>query len=308
MIKFDFAESVSRQEPGQSKLKSFEDAVNKGPLGGIPEIEHWAMEEFFWHGVPGDAWSPMEAYLASAGERFPPQAQEQLRRWQEARIGLYEVGDVAERTVGLQEWDPANKTHIGSPFRAVALSMGGANDYRGLRGQVTLTYVAPWEPAQNLLCAMGYGVTVKKKEAPLLALLLGLRRPEKVSQPYPWKVNKEAGNRHLRQWQMREWHGWLKERLVFPFQAWTTSEGGEFAARQVTGFAPMEPGMARSLGIYLIVLMDAGNSVLVAGLTGITPLDIDSPNWGPIAEYHAYRERVGPPPGTIGRPAYTRLR
>ncbi len=308
MIKFDFAEFASRQEPGQSKLKSFEEALNKGPLGFVPEIEHWAMEEFFWHGLPGDDWNPMEAYLAAAGERFPLSAQEQLRRWKEARIGLYEVGDVGEGTVGLQEWDPAIGAHCGPPIRAIALSIGGVKAYRGLRGQITLTYVAPWAPAQNLFCAMGYGVTAKKKEAPLFAVMLGLRKPEIVSQPYPWKVSREAGNRYLREWQMREWHGWLKERLVFPFQAWVrTSERGEFAAMPVTGFVPMAPEAARNLGIYLEVPLDTGESMMLAGLTNITPIEIDSPNWGPIAEYQAYRERVGPPPGTIGQPTYMRL-
>jgi len=309
MIKFDYAEFASHQEPGQSKLKQLEDALGKGPLGFHPEIEHWAMEEFFWHGSPGDDWHPLEAYLAWAGDRFPSPAQEQLRRWKEARIGLYEVGDIHDGTVGLQEQDPANNVHCGPPMRAIALSMGRVNDYRGLRGQITLTYVAPWAPEENLFCAMGYGVAGKKRDAALFTAMLGLRRPEIVSQPYPWKISREAGNQYLRQWQMREWHGWLKERLVFPFRAWLrTSERGKFEAREVTGLTPMEPEMARNLGLYLEVPTEARQELILVGLTAAAPLDIDSPNWMPIAEYQAYRERVGPPPGTIGQPSFMRLR
>lgn len=189
------------------------------------------------------------------------------------------------------------------------MSMGRVNDYRGLCGQITLTYVAPWAPEENLFCAMGYGVAGKKRDAALFAAMLGLRRPEIVSQPYPWKISREAGNQYLRQWQMREWHGWLKERLVFPFRAWLrTSERGKFEAREVTGLTPMESEMARNLGLYLEVPTEARQELILVGLTAAAPLDIDSPNWMPIAEYQAYRERVGPPPGTIGQPSFMRLR
>ncbi len=138
-VKFDLAQFVSTQEPGRTKLKSLEDALAKGPLGHLPEIGHWAMEEFFWHGLPGDDWNPIEAFLTAAGERFPEPAGDQLRRWQEARIGLYEVGEVAEGSMGLQEWDAVTGAHIGPPVRAIARNIGGVKTYRRLRGQITLT-------------------------------------------------------------------------------------------------------------------------------------------------------------------------
>ncbi len=308
-IKFELAEFASKQEPGQSKLEAFEIALSQGPLGQLPEIEHWATEEFFWHGLPGDDWHPLEAYLAAAGERFPVPAQAQLRRWKEAQIGLYEVGDVADDTVGLQEWDAVAGAYCGPALRAIALNIGGVQFYGGLRRQITLTYVAPWDPAQNLFCAMGYGVTGKKRSAPFYALMLALRQPKIASQPYPWKVDTEVADRYLRQWRQREWHGWLQERLVFPFQAWVrTSERGDLAVLSATELAPMTPDEARNLGVYLVADLKASEGKMIAGLTNIIPLEIDSPNWGPIAEYQAYRERVGPPPGTVGQPPIMRIR
>lgn len=309
-VKLDFAEFVSKQEPGRSKLKQFEDGFRKGPLGVVPDIEHWAMEEFWWHGIPGDDWHPLETYLASSGNRFPPLAQEQLRRWKEARIGFYEVGDVQEGTVGLQEWDPVSGAHCGPPVRAIMLNIGGVNVFRRFRGRVALSYVAPWVPAENLFCGMGYSMAVKKKEIGLVELMLALRHPEIASRPYPWKESREAGNQYLRQWQMREWHGWLQERLVFPFRALVrTTESGKTEVKTVTGLMPMEPAMARNMGIYLEVPVDdERKEMIIAGVTGIIPLDVASPNWLPIAEYQAYRDRVGPPPDTRGQPDFMRLR
>jgi len=312
MIKFDFAEFACQQEPGKSKLESLEKALRQGMLGFDEEVyHHWSMEEFFWHSSPGDDWHPLEAYLAAQAERFPPAAQTQLRRWKKAHVGFYEVGEVKDHTVGLQAWDPIAGQHTGEPVRAIALSMGGARDYRGQRGQVTLTYVAPWAPEAGLYCAMGYGFTIKKRQALGTAaiIMLGLQQPNLICQPYPWKVDRDAENHFLRAWKMREWHGWLKERLTFPFQAFVrTPPKGEHVVKTVTGLLPMQPDQARNMGIYMEVPTGAGQELMIAGLTGVLPCDLTSPNWQPIAEYHTYRERVGPPPGTIGRPSFMRLR
>ena len=73
MVKLDFAEWVSTQEPGKSKLKQLEEGFRNGVLGFLPNIQHWAMEEFFWRGLPGDPWQPIDAYLAASGKRFAQQ-------------------------------------------------------------------------------------------------------------------------------------------------------------------------------------------------------------------------------------------
>ena len=37
--------------------------LENGPLGDEDEMDHWGMEEFFWHGAPGSAFHPIDAYL-----------------------------------------------------------------------------------------------------------------------------------------------------------------------------------------------------------------------------------------------------
>src|SRR5262245_34358882 len=98
-VKFELATFAAKQHPGLAKLQDLEYRLSKGLLADLPELDHWAVEEFLWHGQPGDPWQPVEAFLEHAGARFPPAAQAQLRRWKEARVGLYEIGDVADDTV-----------------------------------------------------------------------------------------------------------------------------------------------------------------------------------------------------------------
>jgi len=312
LVKFDYAEYVSQHEPGRTKLANMETATSHGPLGFDEyHARHWAMEEFFWHGVPGDAWHPLDAYLAENSARFTPAATTQLRRWKEARVGLYEIGDVAQGTVGLQEWDPLTGAHSGPPLRAIALNLGGVGQYSGQRGRINLTYVSPWSPEAGVYCALGYSTMVKKRQAvsEIALVMLGLRQPKLACRPYPWKASDAAEAEAERVWRGREWHGWLAQRLSFPFQAFVRQPPkGEQRIETVTELVPSEPADARNFGIYLTVVLDGGKEAMVSGLTGIIPTELASANWLPIAEYHAYRQWAGPPPGTIGGPAFTRLR
>jgi len=66
VLKFEFATQAEDEEPGRSKLKRLERQYRRGKLGFLPEIEHWAMEEFFWHGAPGDVWHALESFLRRA--------------------------------------------------------------------------------------------------------------------------------------------------------------------------------------------------------------------------------------------------
>jgi len=43
-------------------------------------------------------------------------------------------------------------------------------------------------------------------------------------------------------------------------------------------------------------------------VTNVIVLDIASPNWMPIREYIAYRDRFGPPPGIRSAPHVVRLK
>ena len=307
-VKFIYATYVSEREPGQSKMVQLEKAFQQGPLGMIPEINHWAMEEFLWHGSPNEPWHPIEAYLDFVGDHLSEAGREQLLRWKEARIGFYEVGKVRGDTVVLQEWDPVSKSPTSEPFRAISLGIGGAGFFRRHRGHLTLTYVAPWLPAEGIFCSMGYTIMSKKDEAGPFELLLNLRMPALVAEPLPWERSAAAKRKHLKTWKERDWLPWLEERLEFPFRALmlTSPDRSEFKVSQVTGLLPLDTGETRQFGVYVEVPVEDG--IHMVGLTNLTPLDISSPNWMPVTEYRAYREQVGPPPSMRGTPGIIRLR
>jgi hypothetical protein len=307
-VKFIYATYVSERAPGRSKMAQLEKAFQQGPLGMIPEINHWAMEEFLWHGLPNDSWHPMEAYLDFVGDRLSEAGQEQLRRWKEARVGFYEVGKVQRGTVILQEWDPVSKSLLGEPFQAITLGMGGADFFRRYRGHLAFTYMSPWLPAEGIFCSMGYALMAKKDEAGPFELLLNLRTPELVAEPLPWEKSAAARRNYLKIWKQRDWLPWLEERLEFPFRALmlNPSEDPKFKVANVTGLLPLDADETRQLGVYAEVPVEGG--IHAVGLTNLTPLDISSSNWMPMAEYRAYREQVGPPPSVRGMPTITRLR
>jgi hypothetical protein len=93
-VKLDLARFATERPPGQAKAKQLEDRLHRGLLSFLPQLDHGSGEEFIWHGLPGDTWHPVEAFLVDAGNRFSPAAGAQLRRWKEARISLFEVGEV----------------------------------------------------------------------------------------------------------------------------------------------------------------------------------------------------------------------
>jgi hypothetical protein len=277
-------------------------------MGMIPEIDHWAMEEFLWHGLPNDSWHPIEAYLDFVGDRLSEAGREQLRRWKEARFGFYEVGKVRRDTVVLQEWNPVSKSPAGEPFNAITLGMGGAGFFRQYRGHLLVSYVSPWLPEEGIFCSMGYGRMPKKDEADMFELLLNLRMPELVAEPLPWERSAAAKRKHLKTWKERDWLPWLEERLEFPFRALMLNRLDEpkFKVVHVSGLLPLDTDKTRQLGVYAEVPVEGG--IHAVGLTNLSPLDISSPNWMPVAEYRAYREQVGPPPGMRGAPAIIRMR
>ena len=289
-------------------MAQLERAFQQGPLGMIPEINHWAMEEFLWHGFPNESWHPMDAYLDFVGDRLSEAGREQLRGWKEARIGLYEIGKVRGETVMLQEWDPVLQSSVGEPFKAISLGIGGAGFLRHYRGHLAFTYMAPWIPEEGIFCSMGYAIMPEKDEAGMVELLLNLRRPELVAQPLPWQISAAAKRDYLKTWKQRDWLPWLEERLEFPFRALMAvpTDDKKLKAVQITGLLTLDAEQTRQLGVYANIPVEGG--INAVGLTSLGPLDISSPNWTPVAEYHAYREQVGPPPGTRGTPGIIRLR
>ena len=73
--------------------------------------------------------------------------------------------------------------------------------------------------------------------------------------------------------------------------------------RTVNRLLPSTPQQARDFGIYFEVPLNHGE-VGAIGATAVTPLDVMAPNLPALREYSAYRERVGPPPGMVGRPHF----
>ncbi len=307
-VKLALAQFATEQSPGREKLERFEDGCRKGLLQVLPEIDHWSWEEFIYHGVPGDSWHPIDAYLAQAGDRYPPAAAAQLRRWKEAQPGLYEIGTVAEDTLTLREWDGVQHQATGPALRAITLNIGGVNVFRGQQGQILFTYLAPWLPEANLFCGMGYSRAVARENSDDLLLHLGWRFPQVVSKPLPWEENRAAAERYLREWRNREWYSWLAERLVFPFRALVSlPPKGMPGLREVRGLIPTTAEQARLFGIYFEVPPGIGTDPMVAGGTAVMPLEVTSPERLALAEYHAFRERVGPPPGARGMPSFMEL-
>lgn len=306
IVKFRYATYVSEREPGKSKMAQLERAFKRGPLGDIPEIDHWSMEEFFWHGVPGDDWHPLEAYLAFVSDRLSEPAREQLRLWKEAQVGLWRIEGVKSKTVVLREWDPVREAPAGERIRAISLGMGGADFYRQYQGHLLLTYMSPWLPDAGIYCTMGYGIMPNTDELGPTELLLALRRPDLVAQPLPWKVSQTAAREYLRTWKRRDWQSWLEERLEFPFRALVAGVADTLTATEVTGIYHQDADSAREFGIYLEAPM--GKGIQMVGVTNLMPMGIATPTWMAIKEYHVYRERVGPPPGMRGAPRVMRLR
>lgn len=305
-LKFAYATWVSERKPGRGKMARLERAFERGPLGEIPTIDHWAMEEFVWHGVPGDDWHPIEAYIRHIERRWSDDEREQFRCWKEARAGFFEIGQVRGETVTLREWDVVGDVPIGEAVPAITLGIGGVGFFRKERRKLMFTYIAPWLPEENLYCSMGYGMVLKRKEVGVAELLLGLRHPDLVAQALPWKASSEARREYEQRWKERDWQSWLEERLEFPFRAMIPDAPiGGSGPFEITDVMVQSAEMAREFGVYLQVPVRDG--VQLIGVANVIVLDIISPNWMPIREYQAYRDRFGLPPGVRDRPRVMRF-
>ncbi|HKI31592.1 MAG TPA: hypothetical protein VKA46_06970 [Gemmataceae bacterium] len=308
LVKLDLAQFATERSPGREKAKQFEDGCCKGLVHLLSAVDHWSWEEFIYHGLPGDSWHPIDAYLAQAAARYPPAAAAQLRRWKDARLGLYEIGEVTDDTVALREWDGVRRVPAGPPLWAITLNIGGVDILRGQEGMILLTYLAPWLPEANLYCGMGYSRTADKGSCDYFLLHLGLRHPDVVGRPLPWNEDRGAEERYMSEWLSREWLGWLEERLVFPFPALIgVPPRSEPRLLEVPGLLPSTAEDARLYGIYFDVPWEEMKMSLAAGGTVVIPLDVTSRNRLALAEYHAFRKRVGKPPGVQGKPAYLEM-
>ncbi len=298
-LKFTYAMWVQSHPVGGKQMRRLENALKAGRLAILPkgDVEHWGMEEYLWHGMPGHRWDPIEAFLAARGQGFSEAGQQQFRRWREMKIGFYEIGRIG-RTAEMWAWDHLNQTRRGHSFQAVSCGMGGVNFLRKYVGQLMLTYVSPWQPDQNIYCTCGYGALVEKDDLKGRELLLGLSRPDILVEPLKFGFGPGQRPTHqLREaWKRRDWPGWLKERLDFPFRALVTIPTTEtLHPVQITSILKMTADESRRKGVYFNMAEKLDVFEIVGG-SNITAADITSSNFLPLLEYQAYREWAGPPP------------
>lgn len=70
LCKAHYGEWVHSRTPFRFQLRELERRYQQGPLFWVPSIEHWAMEEYFWHGLPGSECSPFRSWLDSLEGEF----------------------------------------------------------------------------------------------------------------------------------------------------------------------------------------------------------------------------------------------
>jgi hypothetical protein len=304
LVKADLMEFAIHRFPGKPMFEQLESGLRRGLLHYLPDIDHWAMEEFTWHGLPGDPWQPVDEFLRQPNLPFSTAARAQISLWKQARIGLFEIGQIADDTVWLREWDLIRQRPIGDYFRAITLNLGGVHIHAEHRGKLLLGHVSPWDPDRNIWCGMGYSTVVPKSDALILHEFLGLRHLEVVARPLPWRLSRESERRWLREWRQREWYGWFAERIQFPFEALVpTPPKGVPKLVTIRGLMPSTPAQAEQMGVYFEADLGSGG-VMVAGGTSVTPLDVASPNRLAFAEYQAFRDIAGPPIGARGQPTF----
>jgi hypothetical protein len=298
-LKFTYAMWVQNHPIGGRQMARLENTLKAGRFAFLPEesVEHWGMEEYLWHGMPDHDWNPIEAFLVARGQGFSETGWKQFRRWQEMKIGFYEIGRV-DRTAEMWVWDHLTETRLGDSFQVVSCGIGGVDFLRQYVGELLLTYLSPWQPDQNIFCTGGYGPIVQKDDLKGQELLLGLSRPDILVEPLEFGFG--PGNRPTRKlrevWKQRDWLGWLKGRLNFPFRALVTIPAtNSLHPVQITSIQEMTADEARRKGIYFHTAKKVDNFGIFGGTT-VTVADVISPNFLPLLEYHAYREWAGPPP------------
>ena len=306
VLKYDLATFIKGRHEGRIRLRRFEDNMQRGLMRMLPEVDHWVTEEFLWHGMPGDDWCPIDAWLSARRETLSAVACEQLRQWKQARLGLFQAGEVSNDTVSLREWDIDQKQPTGGSFRSIDLGIPGVNLYREHAGKVLLTYIAPWNSESGISCALGYGIMVLEARAEMLTLHVNLKSPAIVSEPLPWHSGYAAEQEFQKQWRGRDWPRWLEERLAFPFTAILHEPQKGSVRHEVTGMAPVPSSYQDSMGVYLEI--NEETSVIIAGASSLRPMDLTSRNARVLSEYCAFREVAGTPPALVGRPAWMTIR
>lgn len=292
-IKFEFGMFLQANSASQGKMRSLAKAYARGKLSFLPNVEDWAMEKFFWHGSPGESLHPLDAFLQASGEKFSSCGREQIRRWKEAELNVFEIGRTTRTTVEFRAWDLRRSRPVGQWFPAIDLSITGVNMYRRRQGDISLQWMAPWAPDLNLFCATGYGSLAPKKTAGGLWMAQLTADAELACSRWPWRMGAGAQREYSRKWARRDWHRWIAERMEFPLDALLLGKGtSEFATLEALSEDGITGGLAP--GIYFNITRHG--VPMVTGATSAWPLDLSSPSASVLEEYRSWRMDAGPPP------------
>jgi len=145
---------------------------------------------------------------------------------------------------------------------------------------------------------MGYGMILAKAYFANLLMPQCLADPQVACSRWPWQADPRSEREHVTEWRRREWQRWFEQRVAFPFEAVVLTNEGP-ALHTVEDIARGTPEQARRMGIYFGIR--CSGMKLGAGATAIYPLDLSTPNAATFAEYRAYRDLAGPPPGVKER-------
>ena len=296
MLKYAYATWCSRHPKLGSRMRDLEARLGKGPLHALPSIDHWAMEEYFWHGHPHDSHHPIDRFLSKRGQQLSQAAREQIQDWKRAELGVWLIEGGSGRALSVRRWDHLAGETYGPTIDAIDLSIGGAAMLASRAGSLHVSYLAPWPTKSASHSFLGYGATFQSHDLGAAELLLGLRHVREAIQPLPWLLGREERHKQREAWRRRDWQRWLGERLQFPCRLLLTEEGKRPEVVEAAGMLDIPPARARKMGVYLEVASPS-TGVKLAGVSNFIPLDITHPSWLPIVEYKEYRELVGPPPG-----------
>ena len=301
MTKLEYAEWIRKTPQWYRKQRDLERRMSNGPMDFAGEIDHWAMEEFMWHGLPEDSENPLDTWLNSRAEKLPVEAVEQIRLWKQARPGIFEIGDVRNDLVSLRPCRADGQRSDEPAISAISLNIGGVSEFAAHRGKLLFTYLAPWNAEKGISCALGYSLMAPKHGAAHFILMSNLNDPATMATPWPWKQSAANQNAMLSEWKKRDWYGYLKERVEFPFQAVANTPSGQQIFR-IKRIVDSTAEKARVNGVYFDC--DVTSQVYLIGGTCLVPVDLGSRNAQPFAEYRAFRDIVGPPPASKGKPEF----
>lgn len=149
---------------------------------------------------------------------------------------------------------------------------------------------------------MGYGMIVPPESAAVLRMHLHLANVKLARSRWPWDESRRAKEAYARRWKARDWQSWLDQTVELPLEVLVMLPNRGPRVVQIREMIPQSRTTAEKMGVYFATMVDG--EALVFGGTTIMPLDVDTRSAEAFAEYHAYRQLAGPPPGMRSAPKF----